>query len=108
MTTEANCLFMRYALDELGYRRYEWKCDALNAPSRAAALRFGFTFEGHFRRMMINRGRSRDTTWYSIIEDEWPALKRAYEQWLDPTNFDPQGRQIKRLSVLTAQALGRD
>lgn len=108
VTTEANFLFMSYALDELGYRRYEWKCDALNAPSRAAALRFGFTFEGHFRRMMINRGRSRDTTWYSIIDDEWPALKRAYEEWLDPANFDGQGRQIKRLSVLTAQALGRD
>jgi RimJ/RimL family protein N-acetyltransferase len=105
VATEANYLFACYAFDELGYRRYEWKCDALNAPSRSAALRFGFTFEGHFRRMMINRGRSRDTTWYAIIDEEWPALKQAYQAWLDPGNFDDDGQQRARLRVLTAAAL---
>lgn len=91
-----------YALETLGYRRYEWKCDALNAPSRRAALRFGFTYEGHFRRAVIIRRRSRDTAWYSIIDEEWPTLKAAYEQWLAPENFDAQGRQKTRLSELTA------
>ena len=105
VATEAMYLFAAYALDSLGYRRYEWKCDALNAPSRRAALRFGFTCEGHFRRAVIIRGRSRDTAWFSIIDDEWPALNAAYQRWLAPENFDGQGRQKTRLSELTAAAL---
>jgi RimJ/RimL family protein N-acetyltransferase len=108
IATEANFLFARYAFDELGYRRYEWKCDALNAPSRLAAQRFGFTYEGHFRRAVINKGRTRDTAWFAMVDEDWPALKRAYETWLDPDNFDAQGRQKTRLSDLTATALRRD
>jgi len=107
VATEANFLFMRYIFDELGYRRYEWKCNALNAPSRSAAQRFGFQYEGHFRRAVIVRGRSRDTSWFSIIREEWPALKAAYEQWLAPENFDKSGKQKSRLSALTAAALGK-
>ena len=105
VTTEANYLFAKYVF-ELGYRRYEWKCDALNAPSRKAAERFGFTYEGHFRRAVINKGRSRDTTWFAMIGEEWPALKAAYEQWLAASNFDAQGRHKVALSALTAKALG--
>ena len=107
VTTEANFLFACYVFDELGYRRYEWKCDALNAPSRAAAQRFGFTYEGHFRRAAITKGRTRDTTWFGMIEDEWPQLKAAYRRWLDPANFDADGRQRTRLSELTRAALER-
>ena len=106
LATEAMYLFAVYALETLGYRRYEWKCDALNAPSRRAALRFGLTYEGHFRRAVIIRGRNRDTSWFSIIDEEWPALKAAYERWLAPENFDAGGRQKTRLSELTAAALG--
>jgi len=98
VTTEANFLFAKYAFDALGYRRFEWKCNALNAPSRAAAERLGFTYEGHFRRAVVIKGRIRDTTWYSMISEEWPGIKRAYEGWLSPDNFDPQGRQKKRLA----------
>lgn len=105
--TEANYLFAEYVFDRLGYRRYEWKCDALNAPSRGAAERFGFTYEGHFRRAIINKGRTRDTTWFAIIDEQWPALKAAYQQWLDPNNFASDGTQKTRLSALTAAALGR-
>ena len=104
VATEALYLFAAYALDTLGYRRFEWKCDALNAPSRRAALRFGFTYEGHFRRAVIIRGRSRDTSWFSIIDDEWPALSAAYQRWLAPENFDGQGGQKTRLSELTVAA----
>jgi RimJ/RimL family protein N-acetyltransferase len=104
VTTEANWLFARYVF-QLGYRRYEWKCDALNAPSRRAALRFGFSFEGLFRRAVIVKGRSRDTAWYSIIEEEWPALDAAYQQWLRADNFDGQGRQRSSLGTLTSAAL---
>ncbi|WP_205702747.1 GNAT family N-acetyltransferase [Rubrivivax rivuli] len=100
ISTEAQYLFMKYAF-ELGYRRYEWKCNALNAPSRAAALRFGFVYEGHFRRAAVVKGRSRDTSWFSILDEEWPALQRAYETWLRPANFDEAGRQRQRLSALT-------
>ncbi len=106
VATEAMYLFAAYALESLGYRRYEWKCDALNVPSRRAALRFGFTYEGHFRRAVIIRGRNRDTSWFSIIDEEWPALKAAYERWLAPENFDSQGRQKARLSELTAALAG--
>ena len=107
IATEAMYLFATYVLETLGYRRFEWKCDALNAPSRRAALRFGFTWEGHFRRAVIVRGRTRDTAWYAMIDDEWPALKEAYARWLAPENFDAEGRQKTRLSDLTAAALAR-
>jgi hypothetical protein len=88
---------------ELGYRRYEWKCDSLNAPSRAAAQRLGFSYEGLFRQAIVYKGRTRDTTWYSIIDGEWPALRAAFERWLDPANFDAQGNQRVTLSSLTGQ-----
>ena len=96
--TAAMYLMMRRAFDELGYRRYEWKCDALNAPSRAAAARLGFRFEGIFRQAIVYKGRSRDTAWFSIVDGEWPALKAAFEGWLDPANFDGAGNQRQRLS----------
>ena len=98
--TEAQYLLMRYVFDDLGYRRYEWKCNALNAPSRRAALRFGFTFEGIFRKHMIVRGRNRDTAWYSIVDNEWPAAKAAFERWLAPANFDSAGVQRQSLAAL--------
>jgi RimJ/RimL family protein N-acetyltransferase len=99
--TEAMYLMMRRVFDELGYRRYEWKCDSLNAPSRAAAARLGFQYEGLFRQAVIYRGRSRDTAWFSIIDREWPALKARFERWLDPANFDSKGRQRRRLTEFT-------
>lgn len=101
LATEAIYLMLSRAFDELGYRRFEWKCDSLNAPSRAAALRFGFTFEGIFRQAVVYKGRNRDTAWYSITDREWPALKAAYLRWLDPANFDAGGMQRERLSALT-------
>ncbi len=104
VSTEANFLFAQYAFDTLKYRRYEWKCNALNEPSRRAALRFGFTFEGHFRRNVIVKGRTRDTTWFSIIDEEWPAIAEGYRQWLDPANFDENGKQRARLNDLIANA----
>ncbi len=97
--TEAMYLMADHAFS-LGFRRYEWKCDALNAPSRAAAERLGFRFEGVFRKHMIIKGRSRDTAWFAITEDEWPAVKRAMEAWLAPENFDAAGRQKRRLRDL--------
>jgi RimJ/RimL family protein N-acetyltransferase len=96
--TEAMYLMMRRVFDELGYRRYEWKCDALNAPSRAAAQRLGFRYEGMFRQATVTKGRNRDTCWFSILDSEWPALKQAFERWLDPSNFDTAGRQRQSLS----------
>jgi RimJ/RimL family protein N-acetyltransferase len=98
--TEAMYLLMRRVFDELGYRRYEWKCDALNAPSRAAALRLGFRYEGLFRQATVYKGRSRDTAWFSIIDSEWPALRAAFERWLDPANFDAERRQRRNLHSL--------
>ncbi|WP_439271661.1 GNAT family N-acetyltransferase [Pseudochrobactrum sp. HB0163] len=95
--TEAQFLFMRYVFDTLGYRRYEWKCDNDNLPSKRAAERFGFKFEGIFRQHLIVKGKNRDTAWYSVIDSEWPVLKQAYEHWLAPDNFDRQGRQIRKL-----------
>lgn len=91
--TEAMCLMMRRVFDELGYRRYEWKCDSLNAPSRAAAQRLGFRYEGLFRQAMVYKGRNRDTAWFSVIDKQWPALRTAFERWLDLSNFDAEGRQ---------------
>ena len=91
--TEAHYLWMRRAFDELGYRRYEWKCDSWNLPSRDAALRLGFTYEGLFRQAIVVRGRNRDTMYFSIVDSEWPRIKAAFEAWLDPANFDAAGRQ---------------
>ena len=88
----------------LGYRRYEWKCDALNAPSRAAAVRLGFAFEGIFRQAAVVNGRNRDTAWYAVIDREWPALEQAFLAWLDPDTFDGAGRQRRSLSDLTRAA----
>ncbi|WP_225548515.1 GNAT family N-acetyltransferase [Chromobacterium violaceum] len=99
--TEAMYLMMRRAF-ELGYRRYEWKCDAQNAPSVKAALRLGFTFEGLFRQARVNKGRNRDTAWFSILDGEWPARRAALEAWLDEDNFDAGGRQRSRLSQIVA------
>ncbi len=102
--TEALHLMIAHAF-ALGYRRLEWKCDALNAPSRSAALRLGFTFEGIFRQASVVKGRNRDTAWYAIIDKEWPALDAAFRQWLAPSNFDSEGRQRTRLSALTASVV---
>ena len=95
--TEAMYLMMRRAFDELGYRRYEWKCDSLNEPSKRAAERLGFTYEGTFRQHIVCKGRNRDTAWYSIVDSEWPAIRNALEAWLEPGNFDAAGRQRKGL-----------
>ncbi|MGH7642305.1 MAG: GNAT family N-acetyltransferase [Candidatus Dormibacteria bacterium] len=100
--TEAMYLLARYVFEDLGYRRYEWKCDALNAPSRLAALRLGFNYEGTFRQHMVIKGRSRDTAWYSILDGDWPARKARLESWLDPANFDAQGIQKQPLSAISA------
>ena len=100
--TEAQFLLASYAFDTLGYRRYEWKCNALNAASRRAAERYGFAFEGIFRQHMIVKGKNRDTAWYSIIDTEWPARRMAFEHWLALENFDIEGRQRKSLSALNA------
>lgn len=102
LATEAMFLMMKRAFEELGYRRYEWKCDNLNAPSKNAALRLGFSFEGVFRKASIYRGRTRDTAWFSIIDDEWPKLKAAYEKWLAPENFGSDGSQKEKLATLIA------
>lgn len=104
LATEAMYLLMRRAF-ELGYRRYEWKCDAFNAKSRAAAQRLGFSYEGIFRQAIVYKGRTRDTAWFSVIDGEWPALKEAFERWLAPSNFDERGEQRTRLSNLTAPLL---
>jgi RimJ/RimL family protein N-acetyltransferase len=103
--TDAMYLMMRHAF-ALGYRRYEWKCDALNAPSRRAAERLGFTFEGIFRQATVYKGRNRDTAWYSILDREFPALDRAFRTWLAPDNFDDTGRQRQRLVELIGNARG--
>ena len=100
--TEAMYLMARHVFDDLGYRRYEWKCNAENQPSRRAALRLGFTFEGIFRQHMVVKDRSRDTAWFSMLDHEWPARKRAFEVWLDPANFDDQGKQRQTLSEIAA------
>lgn len=93
ISTEAHSLLMRYVFDELGYRRYEWKCDSLNEPSRRAAERLGFVFEGTFRQATVYKGRTRDTSWFSIIDTEWPSKREAFEAWLAPENFDADGKQ---------------
>ena len=97
VATEALFLFARHVFEDLGYRRFEWKCNALNEPSRRAALRFGFSFEGLFRQHMVVKGQNRDTAWYAMIDAEWPALRRAFEAWLDSANFDAERKQTARL-----------
>lgn len=99
VATEALYLFARHAFEGLGYRRFEWKCNNANEPSRRAALRFGFAYEGLFRQHMVAKGSNRDTAWYSMIDGEWPGLKAAFEAWLDPANFDDQGQQKRRLEA---------
>jgi len=103
IASEAIFLLMQHLFEDLGYRRFEWKCDSLNSPSRAAALRYGFKFEGIFRQAVVYRGRNRDSAWFSVIDGEWPALREGFMQWLDPRNFDAQGRQIERLAALIAR-----
>ena len=100
--TEALYLFMRHAFADLGYRRFEWKCNNDNEPSKRAARRFGFTFEGVFRQHLIVKGLNRDTAWFSIIDKEWPALEKAYESWLSPANFEANGQQRQRLEAFRA------
>lgn len=95
--TEAMYLMARYVFEELGYRRYEWKCDTRNEPSRRAAERLGFTFEGVFRQHMIRKGQNRDSAWFSMLDGEWPANRQAFERWLAPANFDAAGRQRRTL-----------
>jgi RimJ/RimL family protein N-acetyltransferase len=102
--TEAIYLLVRHAFDDLGYRRVEWKCNALNAASRRAAERFGFTFEGVFRKHMVVKGRSRDTAWYAITDDEWPAIRCGFEAWLEPENMDSEDRQRRSLGELIGEA----
>jgi RimJ/RimL family protein N-acetyltransferase len=104
VATEAMYLMMKTVF-ELGYRRYEWKANALNAPSRRAAQRFGFSYEGIFRQVLVVKGRNRDSVWYAAIDQDWPVLKKAFTQWLDPANFDPDGRQKVSLSSLTEPLL---
>ena len=99
LATEALYLFARHAFDDLGYRRFEWKCNDRNAASKAAATRFGFQFEGLFRQDMIIKGISRDTAWFSIIDGEWPAMRAEYERWLSPDNFDADGMQKSKLKT---------
>ena len=100
--TEAMYLMAQHIFDDLGYRRYEWKCNALNAPSRRAALRLGFAFEGIFRQHMVIKERSRDSAWFSMLDGEWPSRRQAFEKWLDPANFDPDSRQVAPLRAFRA------
>jgi len=102
VATDAMYLMAKYVFDDLGYRRYEWKCNSLNLPSRKAAARFGFTYEGTFRQHLVVKGRNRDTAWFSMLDIEWPARKRAFESWLAADNFDEQGQQIRTLGSITA------
>jgi RimJ/RimL family protein N-acetyltransferase len=103
LASETQYLLARYAFESLGYRRYEWKCDSLNAPSRRAAARYGFIFEGLFRQHMIVKGRNRDTAWFSMTDGEWPRRKANFERWLAPENFDSEGRQKVSLAALNGQ-----
>lgn len=96
--TEAIFLLMAHVFDDLGYRRFEWKCDALNAPSRRAAARFGFEYEGTFRQHMTYKGRNRDTAWFALLDGDWPAQKARFRRWLDPANFDANGQQRRPLA----------
>ena len=99
VATEALYLAAKYVFEDLGYRRFEWKCNDRNEPSKKAARRFGFTFEGVFRQHMWTKGANRDTAWFAMLDHEWPRLRAAYERWLDPANFDAAGRQRARLAA---------
>jgi RimJ/RimL family protein N-acetyltransferase len=107
LSTEAHYLMARHVFEDLGYRRYEWKCHNDNGPSKVTAKRYGFTFEGVFRKHMLSRGGNRDTAWFSMIDDEWPLLKAAFEAWLDPSNFNADGSQIKTLEAIRANLSGK-
>jgi RimJ/RimL family protein N-acetyltransferase len=98
VATEAIYLFARFVFEDLGYRRFEWKCDEANEPSKRAAVRFGFSFEGVFRQHMVTKGCNRDTAWFAMLDGEWPRLKRGFDAWLDPSNFDGDGRQRAKLT----------
>lgn len=104
IATEALFLFARHAFDGLGYRRFEWKCDAANEPSRKAALRFGFVFEGIFRQHMVVKERNRDTAWFAIVDSDWPRIRAGMERWLGLANFDAEGRQKRRLGEMLGSA----
>lgn len=106
--TEAMALLLRHAFDDLGHRRYEWKCDSLNAPSRRAAVRLGFIWEGRFRNAVVYKGRNRDTDWFSITDREWPRVRRALDDWLDDANFDPAGRQLSRLAARPPETTAKE
>lgn len=97
ISTEAQYLLMRYVFDDLGYRRYEWKCDSLNAPSRTTAERLGFTYEGTFSQAVVYKGRNRDTAWFALVDRDWPRVRGAFETWLAPANFDDDGHQLNAL-----------
>ena len=103
LATEAHYLLARHVFDDLGYRRYEWKCHNENVPSKVTAKRYGFSFEGVFRQHMLSKGKNRDTAWFSMIDREWPLNRAAFEAWLDPQNFDEAGRQKRRLEDLRAE-----
>jgi RimJ/RimL family protein N-acetyltransferase len=105
--TEAIVLLARHVFDDLGYRRLEWKCDSMNAPSRRAAERFGFVYEGVFRQHMVIKGRNRDTAWYAMTDGDWPLRRAAFEAWLAPDNFNPAGRQRQSLFEIRAQVEGK-
>ena len=104
VATEALFLHARYIFESLGYRRFEWKCNARNEPSKNAAARFGFQYEGTFRQHMVQKGQSRDTTWFAMLDSEWPAVRTAFERWLAPENFDAAGRQKAKLSDLRSRS----
>lgn len=103
LSTEAHYLMARHVFDDLGYRRYEWKCHNENTPSRTTAERYGFTFEGVFRQHMLSKGKNRDTAWFSMIDGEWPLIKAAFEAWLSPDNFTEDGKQVRKLEEIRAE-----
>lgn len=103
LSTEAHYLLARHVFDDLGYRRYEWKCHNENEPSKVTAKRYGFSFEGVFRQHMLSKGKNRDTAWFSMIDSEWPLIRASFEAWLSPDNFDEAGRQRRRLEDLRAE-----
>ncbi len=107
MATEAMYLMARHVFDDLGYRRYEWKCDSLNEPSRRAALRFGFQYEGLFRQHVVYKGRNRDTTWFAMTDGDWPVIKAGFEAWLADENFDNEGRQKRSLAEIRENLMAR-
>lgn len=106
LSTEVHYLMARHVFDDLGYRRYEWKCHNENEPSKASARRYGFTYEGLFRQHILSKGKNRDTAWFSIIDGEWPSIRAAFEAWLAPENFDADGKQIHKLEAIRAKVSG--